>query len=160
MSAFCRAALRPRPEPLTAPGYTLLELLIVLAIIGLMVGMATPAFLRMLDQQRRFTSLQEIEQGLSLLAIDARTAGRDTVHRASGSEQVEESPPNWLSPLADPVVAPPFPAPQGWSVEFEKDLWIRSDGVCSGGQVLVRQGNEKPRRYNLAAPFCNPEIMP
>ncbi len=160
MSEYYRASLRRRINRLSAPGYTLLELLIVLAIIGLMVGMATPAFLQMLDQQRRFTTIQEIEQGLSLLAIDARAAGRDTVYRAGKAGQADESAPNWLSPLADPVVAPPFPAPRGWSVEFEKDLWIRSDGVCSGGQVLVRQGNEKPRRYNLAAPFCNPEIMP
>ena len=54
-------------------GYTLMELLVVLAIMGLLVGLATPIVLRYLDHAKVSTAKTEISNisaGLDLFKLD------------------------------------------------------------------------------------------
>ena len=62
-----RLSLRPRtPLPQDA-GFTLLELLVVIVILGLLIGLVAPAALRQLGSARASVARQSIERLASVL---------------------------------------------------------------------------------------------
>jgi general secretion pathway protein G len=140
----------------TAAGYTLLELLVVLAVIGLMAGLAAPPFLRMIEQQRRIADTADVQRALAALPMAARAAGRDLVVRPAGASTtaLPESP--LLSPLAKPMVHEISGLPLGWKAAPVGDIWIRSDGVCFGGSVQVTAPDGARSVFVLDPPFCAP----
>jgi len=77
-------------------GFTLLELLVVLAILGLLIGLVAPAALRQLESSKEKIAHQSIEQGL--LSLIARPSG---ITRWNGpylkGEKVPEDP--WGRPF-------------------------------------------------------------
>lgn len=68
-----RDGLRRLPYPGSEDGYTLMELLVVLAILGFLAAIATPAVIRYLDSSRVSTAKTEIANisaGLDLFKLD------------------------------------------------------------------------------------------
>ena len=59
-----------------ASGYTLLEMVVVLALMGLAVGMAAPAGFRMIDSWREAGDVDEVLRQLAALPSAARAQGR------------------------------------------------------------------------------------
>lgn len=151
---------RPSRRALQA-GYTLLELLIVLAIVGAMAALAAPPFLQMIDQQRRLSDQASVEQILAHLAVETKAAGRDRVLRPAGASTTALTPNPAASLFGKPeVIALTDLLPEGWTASPRQDIWFRFDGVCMGGIVDVREPEGRRHTYRLTPPLCRPRIEP
>lgn len=105
-----RRAARPNEE-----GYTLVELLVVLAILGLLTAIATPMVLRYLDSAKMSTARTEISNLSAALDLFKFDVGRYPTTQ-EGLEALITAPPaahNWNGPyvkkttkLADPWGTP------------------------------------------------------
>jgi len=136
-----------------------MELLIVLAVIGLMAGLAAPPFLRMIEQQRRVADTADVHRALAGLSMAARTAGRDLVVRPAGASTTALTRAPIVSPLSDPLVHAIEGLPPGWKASPVSDIWIRSDGVCLGGSVEVTGPDGALRMVALDPPLCAPRAV-
>lgn len=147
-------------RPDAAPGYTLLEMMIVVTIIGIMAALAAPPFLQMINQSRRLTALADIQGQLSALPMQARSRGRDLVLQAQPSKVDPSAEPATMSPLAVAEPAKALILPDGWTAQPVANIWIRYDGVCFGGQVEARFAGRLEATYDLAPPYCTPQPRP
>lgn len=131
MSATC-----PRGN---AAGFTLLELVVVLTIMGLAAALATPSLLNGIDSWRARDVLDRVQDSIRALPAQARIAGRTVVVGAKDAPAVVELDPEWSLSAVEP-----------WSV--------RANGYCEGGDVVLRKGD---REWTLraTAPFCDVEVL-
>jgi prepilin-type N-terminal cleavage/methylation domain-containing protein len=128
-----------RPDP-AAPGFTLLELVVVLAVLGLATALVAPQGFRMIASWRRAT---DVDTTLGAMV-------------ALGGRAQQEGRPLELSP--GPVPAHLLPGlPHGWSVKLSEPLVIRANGACSATRGVVRSGSYS-RKFALSAPFCRLEL--
>lgn len=145
-------------------GYSLMELLIVMAILAVLIGIAAPALLRQLESRRERAALDDIEASFLALPGAARTAGADLVVLApAGGDDVRnpQAPPRapFILPLA-PAQFYRLPAPpEGWTIAIEQPIWVRYDGVCEGGRVVVTPRRGPAVTYRLARYSCAPERL-
>jgi len=139
-----------------ASGYSLLEVLIVVAIIGMIATLAAPPFLRMIEQQSEIAQIAEAERTLSGLPMQARERRKDIVLRPRGASETAIPRPPYATPLADPEIADISALPEGWRIEPAQDIWVRYDGVCYGGDVTLVNPLGRRFDYTLEPPFCTP----
>lgn len=145
-----RAGLQAR-----SAGYTILELLIVLAIVGLMAALAAPPFIRLIEQQRRIAGNTETLRALTALPMAARMARHDMVIRPKEASSTPPTSPN-MTLTAPPQLSKISGLPEGWSADPKGDIWIRSDGVCYGGSVDVTDPEGRTTTYLMSPPLCAP----
>lgn len=125
-----------RPDS-AAAGFTLLELVVVLAVLGLATALVAPQGFRMIASWRRATDIDTTLGAMVALGARAQQEGR----------------PLALQP--GPVPADLLPGlPVGWSVELSEPLLIRANGACSDTRGVVRSGSYA-RGFALSAPFCS-----
>jgi general secretion pathway protein G len=117
-----------------ARGYTLLELLVVLAIIGLASAIAAPAAIRLVASWRIETAFRDAGQQLSRLPEQARSSARAIVVR-----RVED----WPAVLG--------PLPDGMAVV--EPIEVSANGFCRGGRVRL-QLEDTIGEAVVAPPFC------
>lgn len=122
-------------------GFTLLELVVVLALIGTMGALVMPNLIRMQESWQREVQLQNIAEQLCALGYRARLDGRETMIDSSG-----------VTPSGS------LQLPAGWRLSAPQRLVYYSNGNCSGGVVIVQQG-QILRRLNLSPPLCQPESL-
>lgn len=123
-------------------GFTLLELLVVLAIIGAIAALAVPAVIRSVDSWQRRAVLDDLIAQVSALPAQARMFGRPVV--------VDDA---WLQ--ADAGEGPAsLTLPEGWSASVPEPWRVEANGACSGGRLLVHQGRTE-WLLDVAAPFCD-----
>ena len=141
-SGTCR-----RTEPGTQPGgrmprgFTLLEVIVVLAIMGLVAAVATPAVVRGIDSWRRQAQADALMDQLRGLPARARAAGRPIEVSAAA--------------LAD--ASPPLRVEDGWTLVVPEPWWVQSNGVCQGGRVELHQ-DDRVLVLQATAPFCDPRV--
>lgn len=124
-------------------GFTLLEMIVVLAILGLAAALVGPSMVRSIDTWRRQAAMDLLLDQLRALPGNARKSGKPIV--VSDATLASASPPLRID--ADWVLH----APEPWSVA--------SNGVCQGGQVIIRNGYGE-RSIRVAPPFCDPSVQP
>ena len=142
-SATCRAssgADLPRPP---ARGFTLLELVVVLAILGLVAAVAIPSTVRGVQSWQRQGQLDALLDQVRALPGHARASGM----------AIE------LSDAAMAGDAPPLRVEDGWRVQVPVPWRVGSNGVCEGGELWLH-GPGAPVRVDVAAPFCEPVVRP
>lgn len=117
-----RRFTRSRPT-----GFTLLELLVVLALIALVSAVAVPASVQMLQAARDRALQRELQLVLSGLPLEAFRSGAALELQASALQARFQ---DW---------------PAGWSFELERPLAYSAQGVARGGRVILRtrQGREQ-----------------
>jgi len=131
---FSRSASKPL-TPKTS-GFTLLELLVVLALIATVAGLALPNFNRMMDSYTTNTKWRGVETALGDLPFSAFSQGRAVRLDASNAR------------LYLPTL------PQDWQLEIATPILYRENGWCEGGSLLVTSSDGEKRQYRLQAPKC------
>lgn len=112
-------------------GFTLLELLVVLVLVGMIAGMVGPRFIDLADRLRHRNEWQTLQQRVNGLPMEIQLIGR----------------PMALQEL-------PLILPAGWQLKTERPVRYLSNGVCLGGQLQLLQGDEVKRRIALTPPYC------
>lgn len=126
----------PRP----APGYTLLELVVVLAVLGAVTALVAPAAIRGIDRWQARLAMDDVEQQFARLPVLARDLGI--------SAELSDDVP-W------PARLPPVSV-EGVELRFLSPLRLHSNGVCDGGRIRVLRG-EARFDADVLPPFCRLE---
>lgn len=125
-----------------AAGFTLLELVVVLALLGLATALVAPQGFRTIQTWRRATDVDAVLGALAALGADARTQGRR------------------LSFQAGPLPAEALKdVPDGWTVVLDAPLVIEANGACGNTSGQLRDGGYV-RHFTLEAPFCRIALDP
>ncbi len=126
-------------------GFTLIELVVALAIIGLGLSFVLPRMMEWVDRLAFSTLQQQFEDALAELGSRARHSGRSVVLRSSDLATHTNEPS-------------PIELPSSWSLTVEPPIAFRYDGVCTGGKVRLSFPAGE-RSYRLQSPYCRPEAM-
>ena len=108
-----------RPDWSMARGFTLLELVVVMALTALTVGLVVPAAQRGLDAARERGVRSDIQALLASLPVRAYQAG--TPLRLDAQALRQQLPQ----------------LPEGWSLLMNRPLSYSAAGVASGGAVRL-----------------------
>ena len=145
MSAI-RRARSPHPERtqrMRHRGFTLLEMIVVLAILGLAAALVAPSMVRSIDTWRRSAAMDVLLDQVRALPGNARGSGK----------------PITVSDAALASAAPPLRIDADWTLRVPKPWSVGANGVCQGGDVIVGNGYGE-RTISVAAPFCDPSVQP
>ena len=137
-SASCR-----RPD---AGGFTLIEIVIALAVVGLVTGLVIPIAGRWFPQLGRSAQLESVEEALSALPEKARRSGQ-TISLGNIESGAKPDESGGLIELRT-----------GWGLLVEKPIVYRYDGFCTGGLLRVTFP-EGESAYRLDPPFCRPQRL-
>ena len=130
-------------------GFTLLELLVVLALAALLVAVAAPNLSRLYASAVRNTERDRILNQLAVLGREA--AVRRRAYAVVGTENTEGA----AAPAAPPGFEPyPLDVPKDWRVRVRDPILARATGVCLGGELALLHSDLPPLRLRLEAPFC------
>ena len=117
-------------------GFTLLEMLVVLVILGMAAALVVPALARTVERVAEAGAWDDVERRLGLLPAAVRAEGR-------GRE--------WAA--GEPVTMAAFAWPEGWRVAALTPLRVEATGFCAGADLQARSPTGV-RRYRLEAPTC------
>lgn len=117
-------------------GFSLLEMLVVLVILGLAASMVAPPLARTVDRVREAGDHDDVRRQLQQLPMRARFEGRPVVVEAGASL---------------PTLGRDWPS--GWSVRASTPLVIHASGLCEGAEVRVQSPNTA-RTWHLRSPDC------
>lgn len=130
-------------------GFTLLELLIVIVLLGVIGAVAVPATKGMFDRWRVGLQRDDVEKQLADLGPKAFLEGRTIVLATSAPPVAGKAapPPNPSDPKLD--------LPPGWRMVADPPIVYRADGVCMGGLVRL-EADDQRFEYRLEGPRCRP----
>lgn len=132
----------PRDHRRHASGFTLLELLVVMAVVGLLAAMVAP------NLERLFGS---VDRSLRRDRLAAEVAGLGYRAYAIGqSFELNNTDQGRLLKDGNPLLA----VPRGWRVEVPHPIQFGFNGWCSGGDVDLVSPDGVVERMRLRAPDC------
>jgi len=115
----------PKPVPSATAGYTLLELIIVVIIVGIGSAIAAPGWLRFVNVQRLNTGQSQIYHAMQEAK---RNAMRDNVTWQVSIREVDEQV-QWAVHRADTDFIPPGVQWQNLDQEIQVDIEKNDQGV-------------------------------
>ena len=122
-------------------GFTLLEMLVVLALIGVMAGLALPNFSRFLESFTNNSKWNAIQRELADLPYQVFVSGVALrMDPVSASKRIVAIPPDWRVEMAAPIL-------------------YRESGWCEGGRLAIISAAGERRDYLLVAPTCAPTVV-
>ena len=145
MSASAQAR-SPRPERMPRMrhgGFTLLEMIVVLAILGLAAALVGPSMVKSIDTWRRKAAMDVLLDQLRALPGNARNSGK----------------PITISDATLASAAAPLRIDADWTLRAPKPWSVGANGVCQGGEVIVGHVYGE-RTISVAPPFCDPSVQP
>lgn len=119
-------------------GFTLLEMLVVLALIGVMAGLALPNFSRFFESFTNSGRWSAIEREIADLPYQVFSAG--VALRFDPNSATQRLPA----------------IPSDWRVEVSAPILYRESGWCEGGRLAIVSAAGERRDYLLVAPACSP----
>jgi prepilin-type N-terminal cleavage/methylation domain-containing protein len=129
-------------QPNSRSGFTLIEILIVLGIVGALVAIAMPNIVRFYDNYQEDSKRLEIERQLARLPYKAYISSQELI----------------FDPTDDQSINKLVKLPEGWQIRSEAPIKYRLDGFCHGGEIEV-VSDLKIFTYALNSPQCVPELM-
>ena len=122
-------------------GFTLLEMLVVLALIGVMAGLALPNFTRFLESFTNNSKWNAIEREFADLPYQVFVSGvAFRLDPATASTRITAIPPDWRLEMSAPVL-------------------YRENGWCEGGRLAIVSAAGERRDYQLVSPTCSPIVV-
>ena len=129
-------------------GFSLLELLVVLALVSLVAALALPNLVGLYDSATRATERDLILDQFAGIGREAMLKGHGyAVYGTAPGPQPGDAPNTG-------VQAYPLIVPDGWRVELDRPLWVRSNGVCLGATVTLSHPDVAPVEVALEPPYC------
>lgn len=116
-------------------GYTMLEVVVVVAIMATALSLATPAFIRMIEQQRVQTVLRGVNLGLTEIRATSQLESRPI-----DAVEIETR-------LAQDL-------PVQWYVSVDETVGFSAAGTCGGGSLLVTTPARREYSFSLADRTC------
>lgn len=116
------------------PGYTLLELVVVMAILAMATVIAAPTGYRMIRSWQEATQVEDVLQQLERLPGTVRASGRPL-----------EGEPN--------AGIPAVVLPEGWSLRMAIPLRVLANGACSDARGTLST-QQQSVDFRMLAPFC------
>ena len=134
-----RTSASCRPE---SRGFTLLELLVVMAVVGLLAGLIAPNLQKLVGSVDRATRRDGLVADIAGLSYRAYSLGQG----------FELSEANFGQLLRDgnPVLA----VPSGWRVAVEQPIRFGFNGLCNGGRLTLVSPDSVSEAVLLRAPDC------
>lgn len=121
----------------SAAGFTLIEILVTLAILALAASLVGPGLLATLDAASRKSALIALDEELRLARAQAVRLGEPL--EATTQEPLEGQ---WRIGL-----------PEGWRLSADPPIRFAADGACAGARVTLTR-NTSRMEVQLAAPRC------
>ena len=120
-------------------GYTLLEMIVVMAILAMATAIAAPPSYRMIRSWQEATQVEDVLQQMEQLPGTVRASGRPLDGERNGGI---------------PVIA----LPEGWSLRMATPLRVLANGACSDARgTLATQ--QQSIDFRILAPFCRVERL-
>lgn len=169
MSATCPNNLRKRVEASSAyaPGFTLLELIVVLALVSVVTVLAAPNLQRLYGAVARTTERNVILDRLANLGRQAMLqrrayllVGADTPDEpkrpyAPARSDDEDAPASERVPSFEQHEPYRMDLPDGWTLHLPAPILVRANGVCLGGEVALSYNGAPDVRLVLEPPYCH-----
>ena len=121
------------------PGYTLLELVVVMAILAMATAIAAPPSYRMIRSWQEATEVDDVLQQLERLPGTVRASGKTL-----------DGGPN----AGIPVIV----LPEGWSLHMAIPLHVLANGACSNAKGTLATAQQSVD-FRIVAPFCRVERL-
>lgn len=133
-----------------AVGFTLLELMVVLALVGLVTVLAVPNLQRLYEGFTRKAEQGRILNQIAGLGREAMLRGRAYAVYATGSD------PEGARDGGRRMGFEPYDLglPEGWEVRLDRPLLVRANGVCLGATVTLVHWGKSAAPVVLQAPYC------
>lgn len=120
-------------------GYTLLELVVVMAILAMATAVAAPPSYRMIRSWQEATQVEDVLQQMEQLPGTVRASGRPLDGERNGE-------------------IPAIALPEGWSLRMATPLRVLANGACSDARgTLATQ--QQSIDFRILAPFCRVERL-
>lgn len=121
-----------------APGYTLLEMVVVMSILALTTAVVAPPSYKMIRSWQESTRVADVIQQLERLPSKAKASGNPmTLDTESSSSSID--------------------LPQDWTLLMDTPLEVRANGGCSEANgTLVTSG--QTIELQIQAPFCRVQL--
>lgn len=119
------------------PGYTLLELVVVMAILAMATALVAPPSYRMIRTWQEATQVQDVIEQLERLPGTVRAIGNQLDTDAKGSNV-------------------PVNLPQDWSLRMQTPLRVQANGACSDAQATLVTAQQSIE-LRIHTPFCRVE---
>ncbi|WP_284195095.1 prepilin-type N-terminal cleavage/methylation domain-containing protein [Chitinimonas prasina] len=142
----CR--VRARPILRVGQGFTLVELLVVLCVVGLLSGMVFP-------------NIKRYSEGLAFRFDRARVLHSldslsERVYRAgAGIKLVTPESADMLYKDGAPVLA----LPPDWQLTILTPVIMEFNGLCGGGSLQLKAPDGTVSQIRLKAPDCRAEVV-
>ncbi len=115
-------------------GYTLLELVVVMAILAMATALVAPPSYRMIQTWQEATEVQDVIEQIERLPGTVRARGKPLATDAEDSKV-------------------PVDLPQDWTLRMETPLRILANGACSDAQATLITAQQSIE-LRIQAPFC------
>ncbi|TWI14272.1 pilus assembly FimT family protein [Aerolutibacter ruishenii] len=124
-------------------GYTLLEMVVVMALLALATAMVAPSSYRMIRTWREADKVERVLRDLATLPVTARAKGREWRLKPDDAQELSKA----------------IAMPEGWRLNLDTPLVVRANGACNGASGTLQTGYQT-LPFKLEAPFCRVRLLP